>query len=112
MRSVACVIPAFNAAATVAAVVAALRQSVSQPSVIGIDDGSTDDTRAVLDGVCDHVIGFADNRGKGAALRAGFEQALAGDYDAVITIDADGQHDPAYAPRLLDGLTHADIVVG
>lgn len=111
-QRVTCVIPAYNAAATVANVVRGLRASLGEVHVIGVDDGSTDATRAALDAVCDRVIGLAGNRGKGAALRAGFEAALARGDDAVIAIDADGQHDPACAPRLLAALASADIVVG
>ena len=109
---VACVIPAFNAASTIRNVVAGVRASLSGVSVIGVDDGSSDDTRATLEGVCDRTISFATNRGKGAALRAGFAEALALGSDAVIALDADGQHDPAFAPQLLDGLAEADLVVG
>ena len=111
-RSVACVIPAYNAADTVAAVVSGLRASVAGATIIGVDDGSSDDTRAVLDGVCDRTISFPANRGKGAALRAGFEHALSIGSDSVLALDADGQHDPAYAPRLLDALADADLVLG
>ncbi len=110
--SVACIIPAFNAAATVSAVVSGLRASVVGATIVGIDDGSSDDTRAVLEGLCDRTISFPGNRGKGAALRAGFEAALSVGCDAVLALDADGQHDPAYAPRLLAALADADVVVG
>jgi glycosyltransferase involved in cell wall biosynthesis len=109
---VACVIPAYNAAATVAAVVSGLRSSVAGATIIGVNDGSSDETRAILDGLCDRTISFPANRGKGAALRAGFETALSLGSDSVLALDADGQHDPAYAPRLLDALTDADVVVG
>ena len=108
-----CVLPAFNADSTVAAVVASVRQHLPGAFVLGVDDGSTDTTRAVLNRLCDHVIFFEVNRGKGAALRAAF--AYAAEHFAsspVITLDADGQHDPAFAPRLLDALEFADIVIG
>jgi glycosyltransferase involved in cell wall biosynthesis len=108
-----CVVPAFNASESVAGVVAAVRRHLGTVFVLGVDDGSTDGTRSVLKHTCDHVLSFDANRGKGAALRAAF--AYVADRfprSAVITLDADGQHDPAFAPRLLEGLDLADIVIG
>ena len=58
------------------------------------------------------MLRHARNRGKGAALRTGFTALLDEGADAVLTIDADGQHDPAVAPALLDALRDADIVIG
>jgi glycosyltransferase involved in cell wall biosynthesis len=108
-----CVVPAFNAGSTVASVVAAVRRYLPAAFLLGVDDGSTDVTRVVLRRTCDHVICFDANRGKGAALRAAF--AYAAEHFAgspVITVDADGQHDPAFAPRLISALEFADIVIG
>lgn len=109
---VVCVIPALDAAPSLPAVVAGLRAALPDARLVGIDDGSRDDTRAVLARLCDQAIVFPANRGKGAALRAGFEAALASDAGAVLTIDADGQHDPARAPALLEALAEADVVIG
>jgi glycosyltransferase involved in cell wall biosynthesis len=61
---------------------------------------------------CDEVISFARTRGKGAALRAGFAAALSTDCDVVLSLDADGQHDPLYAPALVAALEGADVVIG
>lgn len=110
--SLVCVIPAYNAESTVAQVIATLRESLGQVVVVGVDDGSVDRTGDVLRARCDRALAFPDNRGKGAALRAGFLEALAMGGEAVLTIDADGQHDPACAPRLVDALGDADIVIG
>lgn len=108
-----CVLPAFNADSTVATVVTAVRRHLAGAFVLGVDDGSTDATRAVLKRSCDHVICFDVNRGKGAALRAAFAYAAERfPRSAVVTLDADGQHDPAFAPRLLEALEFADIVIG
>ena len=107
-----CVIPAFNAEGTVAQVIAGLRESLGHVIVVGVDDGSVDRTGDVLRARCDRALAFPDNRGKGAALRAGFLEALAMGGEVVLTIDADGQHDPACAPRLVDALGDADIVIG
>lgn len=112
-RSPVCVIPALNAERSVAGVIEAARRALPGLFVVGIDDGSTDGTRIILRRTCDHVITFDVNHGKGAALRAAFEWA--GEHrgtSPVLTMDADGQHDPAFAPRLLDRLSSADIVIG
>lgn len=106
-------LPAFNAAETVAGVVVSVRRHLGDVFVLGVDDGSTDSTRNVLKRTCDHVIQFDTNRGKGAALRAAFAYiAERLPSRSVITLDADGQHDPAFAPRLLEALDLADIVIG
>jgi len=82
--------------------------------VIVIDDGSTDDTaeRAAEAGAV--VVEQRPNQGKGAAVRAGLRRALAEGAVAVVTLDADGQHDPAEIPRLLEAYrrTDADLVIG
>ena len=109
---VVCVIPALNAASSVAGVVGGLRAVLPSPVVIGIDDGSSDDTRTVMRAHCDVAIAFPINRGKGAALRAGFAEALRLRGGHILTIDADGQHDPSCAAELIDGLATADVVVG
>jgi glycosyltransferase involved in cell wall biosynthesis len=109
---VACVIPAYDAAATLASVVRALRASLPQALLIAVDDGSADGTHDVAAACCDRVVRFHANRGKGAALRAGFDVAHMECAYAVITIDADGQHDPARAPALLAALAGADVVIG
>ena len=107
-----CVIPAYNAADTVARVIAGVRASLGPVAIVGIDDGSVDRTGDELRAHCDRAIVFAGNRGKGAALQAGFLEAIAIGGDVVLTIDADGQHDPTSAPRLITALVDADIVVG
>ena len=110
--SVVCVIPAYNAASTIADVIAGLRTALGRTAVVGVDDGSLDETGALLRAHCDHAIAFPGNRGKGAALQAGFAAALEMECDAVLTIDADGQHDPRCSPSLIAALGDADVVVG
>jgi glycosyltransferase involved in cell wall biosynthesis len=107
-----CVIPALNAAPTVAGIARALRAALPQAVLVGVDDGSTDATRAELAATCDEVLAWNVNRGKGAALRAGFDRARELGAAAVLTIDSDGQHDPACAPAILAGLARADVVIG
>jgi len=69
--------------------------------VLAVDDGSADDTAANAEAAGAEVIRQAPNQGKGAALRAGFARALADGYDAVVTLDADGQHAPDEIPRFV-----------
>jgi glycosyltransferase involved in cell wall biosynthesis len=109
---VACVIPSYQAAATLGEVAGGLRRALPGAALIAVDDGSRDATADVARRCCDRVIVLPANRGKGAALRAGFAAALAAGARAVITVDADGQHDPASAPRLLAALDGADVAVG
>jgi len=108
----ACVIPALDADRTLASVVLGVRQAVGDVSIVVVDDGSSDRTAAVAARCADYVVRFTANRGKGAALRAGIGVAVTCAAPVILTIDADGQHDPAYAPHLLAALASADIVVG
>ena len=112
MRSVVVVMPAFNAENTLSPVVRGLRKSLPGAFIIGVNDGSADGTGALLRSVCDRTIEFPSNRGKGAALRAAFAAALERDCDAVLTIDSDGQHDPAFSPSILDALDNYHIAIG
>ncbi len=63
--------------------------------IVIVDDGSTDETAHLAENAGAYVIKISTNRGKGNALRMAFRYALANGYDAVITLDADLQHDPA-----------------
>jgi glycosyltransferase involved in cell wall biosynthesis len=69
--------------------------------VLVVDDGSTDDTAAAAEAAGARVLRQVPNQGKGAALRAGFRLALEEGWDAVLTLDADGQHDPDEIPRFV-----------
>ena len=109
---VACVVPAYQAEKTLGDVLRGLRESLPWATIVVTDDGSRDRTAEIAERWADHVVRFASNRGKGAALRAGCDAALAVGAGAVVTLDADGQHDPACAPGLLEALGDADVVVG
>jgi glycosyltransferase involved in cell wall biosynthesis len=108
------VIPSFNAEARLAAVLSKLQCFLPVGSIIVVDDGSFDRTAALASAHGCQVIRHSVNLGKGMALRSGFRAALAGSAEYVVTLDADGQHDPSYLPLLWkameqDGL---DIVIG
>jgi glycosyltransferase involved in cell wall biosynthesis len=91
-------IPAHDEAPRIGPVI---REAVRHLSVVVVDDGSSDDTAGVAAAAGARVIVQRPNRGKGAALRTGFAAALADGCDAVVTLDADGQHDPAEIPRFV-----------
>jgi dolichol-phosphate mannosyltransferase len=109
---VTCVIPAYRAADTLSQVVGGLRAVLPEARIVVVDDGSPDATATVADGLADRVIRLSHNQGKGAALRAGFAEAFHGDDDLVLTVDADVQHDPTYAPTLLAALADHDVIIG
>lgn len=91
-------IPGYEEGPRIGAVVTAA--SAHLP-VLVVDDGSRDDTAANAAAAGATVIRQVPNQGKGAALRAGLRRALDEGWDAVITLDADGQHDPAEIPRFV-----------
>jgi glycosyltransferase involved in cell wall biosynthesis len=109
MQTVA-VIPAYNEASTVGTVIRETDPYVDEVAVV--DDGSTDDTLAVARAAGATVIKHAVNRGVGGAVRTGYRYAIRNDYELVIQIDADGQHDPSNLPALLDKAEENDMVIG
>ncbi|MEM6906716.1 MAG: glycosyltransferase family 2 protein [Pseudomonadota bacterium] len=89
-------IPAHNEVATIRPVVA--EALTHGDKVLVIDDGSTDGTAAALDGMGVEVIRHAENIGKGGRLAEGLAHAFGQGASAALTLDADGQHDPAEIP--------------
>ena len=109
--AVVALIPAYEEGPRIGAVVEAARAHLP---VVVVDDGSSDDTAARADAAGATVIRQDPNAGKGAALRAGFRHALAGGYAAVVTLDADGQHDPSEIPEFLAAFRERrpELVIG
>jgi glycosyltransferase involved in cell wall biosynthesis len=93
------VIPAYNAESSIGEVIDRTREQLTR--VIVVNDGSTDRTEEVARGREAEIVSLPSNRGKGYALRRGFQLALSNGCRAVVTLDADGQHDPADIPRFL-----------
>src|SRR5215212_5808697 len=96
--TVLALIPGYQAGPWIRRVVTAARAHLP---VVVIDDGSTDDTAVEAEGAGAIVLRQVPNAGKGAALRVGFRHALGAGADAVVTLDADGQHDPEDIPAFL-----------
>ena len=106
------IVPALNEQETVAAVIADIRRDLGA-DVLVVDDGSSDRTAAVARQAGASVVRHPFNLGVGAALRTGFRYAEARGYSIAMQIDADGQHDPFEAAKLLDAVrSGTDIVVG
>jgi glycosyltransferase involved in cell wall biosynthesis len=103
------VIPAFNEAASIGTLISALSGAASWAEVLVIDDGSTDATGAEASAAGARVIRHPYNKGNGAAVKTGIRQAL-GRY--ILIVDADGQHRPGDAARLVSHLDAYDLVVG
>jgi glycosyltransferase involved in cell wall biosynthesis len=110
MIRIAATIPAYQAAASVGGVVRRTLSVINE--VLVIDDGSTDATRDEARQAGAEVHVFPRNQGKGAALRFAFGTHFGRGVDAVVTLDADGQHLPEEIPRLLEAREDADLVLG
>src|SRR5689334_17674111 len=115
---VSCVLPARNEAESLAETVrewaAALERCTGAYEIIVVDDGSTDDTAAVLDGLCRRyptvrVVRHVRNLGYGTAITHGFQEAA---FPLLFFTDADGQYDPHDFTRLLAHADAADVIVG
>lgn len=110
---VCALIPAYNAADTLAPVIRGVKKCVD--TVIVVDDGSADNTLEVARAEGAETLRHDVNKGKGEALKLGFDQASKSGFDVVVTLDADGQHDPREIPRLIEAYCASDpgtVVLG
>ena len=106
------VIPAYNEEKNIASIILEIEKYVD--TIIVVDDGSVDHTGEIARRMGAIVIYHGRNLGKGAALLTGFKKALEVGSDTVVTLDADGQHDPKYIPELIKPIlmNKADLVIG
>jgi glycosyltransferase involved in cell wall biosynthesis len=111
-KSCAAVIPCFNEARTIVPLAAAVSQYL--PSLIVVNDGSTDDTPALAARAGAVVVSHERNLGKGAALRTGLSLALKQGFEWALTLDGDGQHAPDDLPAFLRCAeqTGARLIIG
>lgn len=108
-RRVCVILPAFNEAPHIGALLEKIR--AQNLNVVLIDDGSTDDTVRIASGLGAAVVSHGRNLGKGAAILNGFSYAREHGYELVITMDSDGQHDPAEIPLFLEAYERTGIPV-
>ncbi len=106
------VIPAWNEAGSIASTIAETRSARPDVDILVVDDGSGDGTADLAEAAGALVARLPFNLGVGGAMRTGYRYALRENYDVVVQIDADGQHDPNYLDELVGGLTDADVVIG
>jgi len=113
VRKVLVMVPALNEQESVGAVVTRIRVLL-EVDVLVIDDGSSDETAAIAKAAGATVLRLPYNLGVGGAIRTGLRYAQTNGYNRVVQMDADGQHDPREARRLLDELDRCqlDLVVG
>jgi dolichol-phosphate mannosyltransferase len=104
-------LPVFNEVQHVSAVLDEVGRFA--PDVLVVDDGSTDGTRGELERRKDvKLLCHGENQGYGAALKSAFDYAIAHQYDYLVTIDCDGQHEPQLIPELRAACRDADIASG
>jgi len=103
-------IPVYNQVSTIRSVVEKVRTFVDV--IVVIDDGSTDRSAEEAKASGAQVVAHNTNKGKGAALKKGFDYACTHNFDAALTLDSDGQHDPCDAEALIAARHTADIIVG
>lgn len=113
-KSLLVIIPAYNEAPRIAAVVAGVRAAVPAATIVVVDDGSRDDTSTAAAVAGAVVLRHPFNMGYGVAIQTGYKYALEQGCDWLVQIDGDGQHDPASIPTLLAPLQSgtADFVLG
>lgn len=108
------IVPAFNEAGAIGAVVDAIRAADAAYDVVVIDDGSGDATGEIARSHGAAVVTLPYNIGIGGSVQTGFMYALAHGYEAAVRLDGDGQHDPAELEKLLGPIRSgdADVVTG
>jgi glycosyltransferase involved in cell wall biosynthesis len=113
MRKCLAIVPAFNAAKTLSQLISQIKRLHSDCDILVVDDGSADESARVAATAGAIVLTHDCNRGKGEALKTGFAYSVAQGYDAVITLDADLQHDPSEIQLFLNAYSDdRTILVG
>lgn len=105
-------IPAWTEERSIASVIERVREHRPEADILVVSDGSTDRTAEYARAAGATVAVLPFNVGVGGAMRTAFLYAARGEYQALVQVDADGQHEPAELDALIDGLDAADIVVG
>jgi len=108
------IIPAWNEAGSIQAVVEDLRKNAPDFDFVVVNDGSTDDTAGVCRRLGVTVLDLPVNLGIGGAVQTGYLYAFRHGYDTAVQLDGDGQHPASVLPLMLGQLIHdhADMVIG
>lgn len=112
-RRICIIVPAFNEEQSIAAVLRHIRSIDRSLAIVVINDGSRDGTSRVARSAGVSVIDLPFNLGIGGAVQTGLKYARSHGYNVAVQVDADGQHDAAFIPVLLQALApHIDMVIG
>ena len=111
-KSVLVIVPVYNAEQDLPELIERCRRVIDDSCLLVINDGSTDDSLGILKAHDVNYLSFPANRGKGAALKAGFEYATRHGFEAVLTLDADLQHLPEEIPRFFDRNDGLKLLLG
>ncbi len=114
MKPYLIVIPAYNEEEHIANVIDSTKKDNPQADILVVNDGSTDNTSALAKQRGAEVLDLPFNIGYGGAVQTGFRFAVEHAYDFTVTLDGDGQHDPASVKALIDTMERekADVVIG
>jgi glycosyltransferase involved in cell wall biosynthesis len=106
------IMPAWNEAGPIGDVVREVRDELPEMDVLVVDDGSTDATAEIARRAGAVALQLPYHLGIGGAMRLGYRYARDAGYQVAVQVDADGQHDPRYVPKLVDRLQEASLVIG
>ena len=108
------IVPAYNEAEKIEEIITKIFASEKDIDVVVVDDGSTDTTAMEAKQAGAKVLRLSSNMGYGVAVQTGYKYAFEQGYDYVVQLDADGQHDPAYIPQILESVISgdADLIIG
>ncbi len=108
------IIPALNEEKNIAMVIEKIKKGLPRTDILVIDDGSTDQTAKIAEAQQVKVISHPFNMGYGVGLQTGYKYALEQNYDFIVQLDGDGQHEPASASLLLEAVqkAHCDVALG
>jgi glycosyltransferase involved in cell wall biosynthesis len=112
IRKILLAIPAFNEEESIASVILKCQEHYPDADLLVINDGSSDRTVEVLNNLGANYISLPYNLGVGGAIRAAFTYAMNENYEFLIQLDADGQHNPAHINLLFEEIDKFDVVIG
>ena len=107
-------IPAYNETARIRGVIESIKRVVPEMPILVVNDGSKDDTSSISRMSGAIVVSHPFNMGYGVAIQTGYKYALVHNYDYLVQLDADGQHDPSSIPALLAPVVagETDVAIG